>query len=643
MFNTKLKTFALLFSLAAFGAYAQEQKMAAGEKSFDKFAYVDAIKTYERIAEKGHKSADLFMKLGDAYYFNANLEAASKWYTELFLMNEPVAPEYYYRYAQALKATANYTKADEMMAAFAANSENDSRAKLFTNNKNYLEVIEKNSGRYKVDELDINSKYSDYGPSYLGNSIVFTSSRDTSAVFRKVDRWTNQSFTTLYVSQKQGTEMGEPEKFSKHINSKYHESTAIFTKDGMTMYFTRNNFKSKKDNDGRISLKIFKAIYENGKWSNVTELPFNSNDYSCAHPSLSADEKYLYFASNMPGTLGQSDIFRVFINSDGSYGTPVNLGPGINTEGRESFPFISKYNELYFASDGHPGLGGLDIYISVIEKDASYAKAFNVGKPINSPSDDFALIIDTNQQGYFSSNRDGGIGYDDIYGFTEIKPIETECKQLLAGIITDKETLQGIAGCKVTLYDSDFDPIKAIKADAYGKYAFDVECGEKYYVRAEKEEFATKEASVTIGEASGQTNLSIVLQKVVKKVEVGSDLAKTFNIELIYFDLDKADIRKDAAVDLEKVIDVMKANPTMKIDVRSHTDSRASNSYNLKLSEKRAKATIAYMVKNGIDASRITGKGYGESKPINKCKDGVECTETEHQQNRRSEFIITEL
>lgn len=646
MYKPKLITSILLLSLFTIAVHAQDSKMASADKSLDKFAYVDAIKTYERVAEKGHRSVELFENLGDAYYFTANLEVAAKWYGELFTMNEEIAPEYYYRYSQSLKAIGNYKKADEMMAAFSQKNANDMRGKLYAENKDYLAIIEKNSGRYKLETVAINSTYSDYGPSYFGNKLVFTSSRDTTTLFRKIDKWTNQSFTTLYVSQINGDgTLAMPEKFSKDINAKYHESTPVFTQDGQTMYFTRNHYsKGKANSEKLVLLKIYRSTLVNGKWSEVTELPFNSNEYSTAHPALSPDGKTLYFASNMTGSFGASDIYKVDVYEDGSFGTPENLGSGINTEGRETFPFVSKTGELYFASDGHPGLGGLDVFVSKKEKNGQFLKAHNVGKPINGPQDDFALIIDTDTEtGYFSSNRAEGKGYDDLYSFTEEKPLETECHQSLAGVITDKDTKQPIAGSRVSLFDADFDLIKELRADDAGKYTFEVECGQKYYIRAEKPQFNTKELSILISDKSGQANVPIALDRIVKEVKVGSDLAKTFDIEIIYFDLNKTNIRQDAALDLEKIIDVMKQNPTMKIDVRSHTDSRATQKYNQALSDKRAKATIEYMVKSGIDAGRLTGRGYGETQPVNKCKDGVECTEEEHQQNRRSEFIITEL
>ncbi|MDD5150917.1 MAG: OmpA family protein [Flavobacterium sp.] len=637
--------YSTLLSVFVFQGFSQKAKVAAADKQYDNYAYVDAIATYERVAQKGYKDEKMFQKLGNAYYFNAELEKAAKWYGELFAMNQEQEPEYYYRYAQSLKATGDYVKADKMLQQFNKKSGNDLRAKLIEKNKNYLEEIKANSGRYTIADAGINSEYSDYGGSFLGNKLVFASARDTGSISKIVFAWTNQSFTNFYSSElKEDGSLSKPKHFGNKINSKFHEATPVFTKDGKTMYFTRNNFlDGKKGVDGQqiTLLKIYKATYVDSTWVNVTELPFSSDQYSTAHPALSKDEKTLYFASDMPGTLGQSDLFKVAINEDGSFGTPENLGATINTEGRETFPFISDDNELYFASDGRPGLGGLDIFVSNAEKDGSFKEIQNIGAPVNGPHDDFAFIIDKNRKGFFTSNRPGGIGYDDIYKFTEIKKLV--CEQFLSGIITDQETSAKLAGVKAGLFDDKFQFLKECLSDENGKYSFEVECGKNYYVRAEKEDYQTKEVKVTIDNAKGKTDMPVSIEKNIKPIEVGTDLAKTVNIPNIYFDVDKFIIREDAALELGKIVAVMNQYPAMKVDVRSHTDSRSSAKYNEELSNSRAKATMEWLVQNGIESSRLTSKGYGESQLINKCSDGVKCTEAEHQANRRSEFIVISM
>lgn len=642
-------TYIAFLSIICISGYSQKAAVASADKEYEKYAYVDAIKTYERVAEKGYKSQDMLQKLGNSYYFNADLENAAKWYGELFAMTQDVDAEYYYRYSQSLKGIGDYSKANEMLEKFNQKSGIDSRGKLYEERKNYLEEIKKNSGRYNVENAGINSEYSDYGSAFFGDKVVFTSARDTGNFSKRQHSWTNQYFTNMYVADMspEGA-LSAPQKFAKSLNTKFHEATPAFTKDGKTMYFTRNNYndgKKGKSSDKVTLLKIYKATLEGEKWTNVTELPFNNNNYSVAHPALSPDGKILYFASDMPGTLGQSDIFKVSINADGSFGTPENLGPKINTPGRESFPFVSDENELYFASDGQLGLGGFDIFVSKIEKDGGFKEVKNIGEPANSKKDDFGFVINTKtSNGFFSSNREGGNGNDDIYKFLETKKLEFACQQLLSGIVTDMEMGAILPNTKVTLSDEKFNKLKETTSDATGKYVFeDVQCGKTYYVKAEKPEYVTKEVKVTLPKESGETDLPIALEKSVKKVKVGDDLAKTFGIKIIYFDLDKWNIRPDAATDLAKIVDVMREYPTMKVDVRSHTDSRQTHKYNEKLSDRRAKSTIAWMIQDGIQASRLTGKGYGETQLVNKCADGVECSEEEHQLNRRSEFIITEL
>lgn len=631
--------------------YSQKLKEIKAEKEYDKYAYVDAIKTYERLFEKGYKSAEMLQKLGDSYYFKADLDNAAKWYTELFNMTQDVDPEYYYRYSQSLKAIKDYKKADEMLVKFNQKSGNDSRAKLANSQKDYLAEIKKNSGRFTIEDAGINSKYSDYGSAYFGTKVVFTSSRDTSGIMNRKHSWTGESFTNLYAAEtQQDGKLSDAKRFGGTINSKFHESTPIFTKDGKTVYFTRNNFlngKKGKDSKKTTLLKLYKASLDGDQWKNIEELPFNSDDYAVAHPALSADEKTLYFASDMPGTLGQSDLFKVEIKEDGTFGTPLNLGSKINTEGRETFPMVTADNEFYFSSDGHPGLGGLDVFVSKMDSDTNYSKVQNVGEPVNSSYDDFGFLINTKSRlGFVTSNRNGGVGSDDIYKFLETKKLE--CEQLLTGVVTDKKTGLPLVGVKVTLSDSGHKKIQEVSTDSEGKFDFGiVSCDTKYYIKSDKEKYTTVETSTKTADENGKTFVPVELEPTEIPVKSGDDLAKAFNIKIIYFDLDKSNIRPDAAYELAKILDVLEQNVTMEIDVRSHTDCRQTAKYNMALSDRRAKSTIAWLVSKGISASRITGRGYGESQLVNDCgcepTNKSDCTEEQHQANRRSEFIITKL
>lgn len=653
----KIRLILVLALISTATLFGQKVQVAKADKKYDKFAYIDAIEIYERVANKGYESPDVFKKLGNAYYFNAELDKAAQWYGKLMDLKQEVEPEYYFRYSQALKSLGEYTKANEMLEKFNQAKGDDSRGQKYEEKKNYLEIIQENSGRYSVENAGaINSKYSDYGSAFFGEDLIFASARDTGGIFSRKHRWTNQSFTNLYQSKINADgNLEEAKKFSKATNSKFHESTPVFTKDGKTMYFTRNNFvDGKKGRNGEkvILLKILKATLVDNKWENVVELPFNSNEYSVAHPTLSPDDKTLYFASDMPGTLGASDLYKVSIDGD-SYGEPENLGPIFNTEARETFPFMSDENELYFASDGQLGLGGLDIFVSKMEQDGTFKEIHNVGAPVNTKDDDFALLIDTQTKyGFFTSNRDGGHGYDDIYKFKENIPLQYKCEQTLAIAVIDQETGEAIPNAQIILLDENMQAIKQIFADENGKYTFEedkMECDKEYTVRVTGiNGYSSNEKPVQTGNKTGETFVEILLEKTTKQIGEGSDVLKdVFGIDIIYFDLDKSYIRKDAATQLALLVEVMNDNPTMKIDVRSHTDCRQTYDYNMALSERRAKSTMDWLVKKGISRDRLTGRGYGESKLVNDCgcepTNDSNCSEEQHQQNRRSEFIVLEM
>jgi len=640
----------IILNLFVVSIYAQKGKIASADKKYDKYAYIDAIKTYERVVQKGYESPEIYKKIGNSYFFNSQLDEASKWYGKLFALDTELDPEYYYRYAYCLRSVGQNDRAKDILKIYNEKTDNKGKGAYYPKEVNYLDKIKENSGRYKVKDAGINTQYTDYGSSfYNDNKLVFTTARDTGSLGQRRHSWTNQYFTNLYEATLTTDSLtpGKPNKFSRKVKSKFHESSAIFSRDGKTMYFTRNNYLDGKKgkNEEKVTLvKIYKASFVNDDWTNVTELPFNSNNFSTAHPALSPDEKTLYFVSDMPGTLGESDIFKVSINDDGSYGIPANLGNVINTPGRETFPFVTDENEIYFASDTHPGLGGLDIFVSKINPDGTFDEVRNVGADVNSNKDDFAYLINTkNRIGFFSSNRDGGKGFDDIYQFLETRRLPPICKPELNGVVTESKSGQIVPNAKLTLYNDQHKEVNTAQSDDKGYYSFFVEKQNTYSVRASKKDYKSDEKTTTIGELDCKTELNLVLEDSICKVAVGDDLGKCFGIKWIYFDLDKSNIRREAALDLAKILDVMAEYPNMKIDIRSHTDSRASSKYNQGLSQRRAKSTRDWLIKNGISPDRLTAKGYGETQLVNRCSDGVKCTEEEHQQNRRSEFVITAL
>ncbi|ABQ04679.1 OmpA family protein [Flavobacterium johnsoniae] len=654
--------------LCFFMADAQTASIKNADKKYDSYAYADAIKAYEKLVEKGVREERIFQRLGNSYYFIGELKDALKYYQELFSINENQEADYLYKYAQCLKSEGNYTKADEILEKFSQKAPSDKRVVLFLKNRNYLEDIKSNSGRFDIADAGINSKDSDYGSTILDNKLVFTSARDTGSIIKKNFKWTNKAISTLYaVDLNPDGSIGKPMLFHKqNLQVNFNQSTPVFTKDGKTMYFTRNNSVDgkRKQNENKVTfLKLYKAVLINNEWKEVQELPFNSDEYSVAHPALSVDEKTLYFASDMPGTLGLSDIYKVSILSNGGFGAPENLGPEINTEGRETFPFISDENELYFASDGRPGLGGLDIFVSKITKECTFDEVQNVGEPINSKQDDFAFIINSkNRNGFFSSNRVNGHGLDDVYRFTENRRLI--CEQQISGTITDQETNETLSNVALILFDEAGKTAVEAKSDANGNYVFsNVKCGKKYYIKTAKEDYLFKEVSITLKKATGSASLPIALEKKPKPITaipvviktnnsikpvkvtiaVGTDLGKLLKIPMNFFDLGKATIKKSSVPQLQKMVDMLNQYPTIKVDIRSHTDSRSSSESNQILSDKRAQSTKDWLVSKGINADRLTAKGFGETQLVNKCADGVKCTEQQHQQNRRSEFIIVSL
>ncbi|MBZ9627760.1 OmpA family protein [Psychroflexus sp. CAK1W] len=641
---------AILFSCLG---NAQEEKLKEADKMFEGFAFIDAQKIYLEVAKTGYKSENLFKKLGDSYYFNNDLENALNWYAKLYELNPNLPKEYLFKYAQSLKSVKQYDEADLIMLKFNALNKNDSRVSRLKNERDYLEIIDMQSDRFTLSETPINSEYSEFSPSFYKDKLVYASNKPKFSLMRRIDEWSNQPYLNLYsVELSDSLEVtSQPINFLDELNSRFHESSPVFTRDGKTVYFTRNNLvdnQLKRGDDGVSYLKLFKSeLGEDNSWSKPQELPFNSDNFSIAHPALSSDEKTLYFSSDMEGTRGRSDLYKVDIIDDNTYSEPENLGDAINTEGRESFAFVSEDNMLYFSSDGHLGLGGLDVFVAAIKENGELGEVFNVGKPINSNKDDFSFIIDSKiKKGFFASNRGEADTSDDIYSFRQLQELMTACFQSINGKIYNFSTDEALKGAKVELYDEDLNLLQSTVTSSEGLYQFEIECGTKYVVRVSKDNFITEEEFVkTNTDFDTENSLNFNVQGGnelgVTEVDNGDDLSELLQLDPIYFDFDAFQIRPDAEVELQKIIAVMKSYPELRIEIRSHTDSRGDDAYNKALSEKRAKATRDYIVsKAGLESSRIIAKGYGETQPVNSCSNESVCTQEEHDQNRRSEFII---
>ncbi len=632
--------------LGSFLGNAQSEYKSA-EKNFESLWYMKAAEQYERIIARGDDSQKVLQRVADAYYYNTDMENASKWYGQLFSKYEKsVAPTYVFRYAHALKGIGNYDLAKSLVKV---HKEKLNQGGLDVEELGYiderLDEIRNQPPQFFISHLSINSRLADFGPMFYKDKIVFSSSRDSTNLRTRIYKWNEQPYLNLFFADTvgQGTDLMKVAAFSENINSKYHEAVVAFSADGNTLYFTRNNYTNKNlgtDADGMNHLKLYTATLTNEEWGNVQEVPFNSEDYSVGQPALSADGKQLYFVSDMPGTIGGTDIFVVDILGAGSYSSPRNVGPTINTIGREMFPFLTE-NKLYFASDGHAGLGGLDVFESIF--DGTFSAPVNLGQPLNGQRDDFAYIVDeTTQKGYFSSNREGGMGDDDIYSFQRY---ERHCGQDLLGQVVSNTGIP-IEHVSVFVFDETEAELAQTTTDENGQYRFDIDldCSKQYVVKTFRPGYQQKSKRF---DTPGQDQF---VNNVLMQLQVQNDLIVEENgqlkikIEKIFFDFNKAEIRPDAAFELGKVVSVMQEYPDMVIDIEAHTDSRGADDYNEKLSDLRAKATRDFILSKGISPERISSAiGFGEKHLLNDCTNLMDCSDQKHDANRRSEFIIKDM
>lgn len=644
--KNKITYICLVIILTGFSGNAQEKKLKKAQRSFDNYDFYDAIKKYEDLTDTANPV--VYQNLGDANYFNANYKDAAKWYRKLAEIDiNALDKEHKYRYAQSLRSLEHYDSSNKLLDELNIAIEDDIRGINYSHNKDYLEKINARVGSYSIDNLSINSSESDFAPSFSIEGLVFSSARDSSIVSKNIHNWNKKRFLNLYTATK--TDDGSFKnimKFSEKLNTKLHESSTAFTEDGKTLYFTRNNGRNGKfnrDKNGISRLQIYRATLENGQWKNIEPLPFNADNYSVAHPTLNKTEDKLYFSSDMPGTLGQSDIFVVDIHEDGTFGTPKNLGNKINTESKESFPFIADDDVIYFSSDGHPGLGGMDIFAADLN-DLENSMIVNLGEPLNSTSDDFSLIFNSiTKRGYFASDRAEGKGDDDIYALKQLKSLDLECFKNITGTVKDKETNVILAEVMVLLYNDESEVVASTVSDTNGNFELKGNCRKgDFLVVGKKDDYEKDMVNFQNNYKEDIAPLELLLLKINTVAPIGTDLAKYLDIEPIYFNLNKSFIREDAKIILEKVIVYMNTYPNTKIQVGSHTDSRSNDTYNKLLSQRRAKATVAYLIKKGISSSRIEGVGFGETQLTNNCGNNVKCSERDHQQNRRSEFILVE-
>ncbi|WP_053977820.1 OmpA family protein [Mangrovimonas xylaniphaga] len=619
-----MKNIVLLISflLTVSLGFGQKASASKARKLFENRAYSEAASMYQSLP----KTKENLQNLGDSYFFNAQMSKASNAYGQLFATNDSLAKDYYFRYGQALKASGDFKTADSILSIYTG--EVMDTPKL----KRTLSAIVPYV--YELKPLK-NSTSGDFGIGWHGDNVVFSAYRNNE---NPTYEWNNKPYLDLYEAslseEKDALENIEP--FSEDINTKTHESNATFTSDGKTMYFSRTNDKRVKIGDDKIAtIKLYKAELVDGKWTNVQVLPFCSDTYSTQHPFLNPSNTKLFFSSDMPGSLGSFDIYSVDITADG-FGTPVNLGEVINTAHREQFPFMDQSETLYFASDGHQGLGNLDIFMSNGYA-GFYSKPINLGETINSGMDDFGYVLNEDvQKGFISSNRSGE---DLIYAFLRIP---NKKRYIVEGVVIDKNTKELLPGTTVTLYDDKGELVGQTIVGEDAKYAFSTKPNQLYKIMGHRDLYALGEQEFTTND-DGRFEFNIELE--IESYDDAEDIIVTKNdgymyieLENIYFDFGKWDIKPQAASILDIMVGLLKKYPLMEVQLGAHTDSRSSEEYNLNLSNNRAQSTLEYLVANGIERSRLRSKGYGESQPLVDCKD--DCTEEEHSINRRCEFLI---
>jgi len=612
---------------------AQSNDTKKADKHFNKFEFVDAATDYLKLVEDGKADTYVYSQLAESYYNVFNTAEAEKWYAKA--LETAADPEMVYNYSQMLKANGKYEESNVQLAKFASMRPADNRATAFRENPNYLPKILEKGKKFNVQNLSINSEVSDFGGTIKNGKLYITSARnDRNST--KTYGWSTEAFLDIYTAVvNDDGEFQMPSIIEDNINTKYHEGTVSFSPDGNTMYFSRESFYDKiyeKDPSTKYKISVlhlYKSINQEGQWSEAEPLSLNGENYSVKNPSVSADGTTLYFASDKVGGYGNFDIYSAAVDANGSVGEATNLGQKVNTEGQEMFPFISTSNTLYFSSNGHLGLGGLDVFFAKIV-DGKVGPVRNIGIPVNGNADDFAFSInEETEEGFVSSNREGGMGSDDIYAIKKLQPI---CDVMMTVTVRDSKTGLILDGASVSIQDSEGNIFGTKISNAEGIVEYIIECDVDTKLVGSKIDYESG-STLVAGTSEEEVSAELLLTPIEEII-----LADKVILNPIYFDFDKSNITAQAAFELDKLVQLMTKYKSIVISAESHTDSRGSDSYNLSLSERRAKSTAQYVISKGIDASRITGSGKGETTPSIDC--GGRCTEEEHQLNRRSEFLI---
>jgi outer membrane protein OmpA-like peptidoglycan-associated protein/tetratricopeptide (TPR) repeat protein len=639
--TTNMKRYIYILALSiTLPALMSCQPIYKAQKQMDKYNYAKAIEILKKVEtkEKTHDAA--VPMLAECYWLQRDIENAKAKYAQAVTL-PGAKPETFYYYGKALQATGEYEKARDMFQTYSKKNPSDPRGPLYVS---YCDSVlgpwKKIDPAFEVKTVNnINTKESDFGPAINNGELVYASDFSNNPAEGKKYGWTGRGYLNIMKSLPESAgnfwgSMGTPSEFDSKLNQEYHDGPATFSGDGNSVYFTRSFFgKAKREGIYKTNeLKIFYATKSNGSWGEVKTFFLNSKDYSVGHPALSADGQSLYFVSDMPGGQGGTDVWVCKREGEG-WGKATNLGPTINTKENEMFPTITEDNTLYFSSEGHPGYGAMDIF-KTTNLNGNWATPVNLQQPINSSYDDFALAYAPGSKiGFFSSNRTGGVGSDDIYAF---RVVEVPSPSFISGSVKEKSTMQPIAGATVFLYNPIIGKVKVLKTGPDGMYKSIVDKPADYIVKAMMPNFIADCSPFSIKELKPGSTIIAPRDLLLDKLVVN----KTFKIDNIYYDFDKYNIREDAKPELNKLVQIMKEN-SINVELGSHTDSRGSIKYNDKLAQNRAESAVKYIVSAGIDMNRIEAHSYGEHQLTNKCADGVKCTSAEHQANRRTEFKVT--
>jgi outer membrane protein OmpA-like peptidoglycan-associated protein/tetratricopeptide (TPR) repeat protein len=615
---------------------ASAQNIKKAQKLIDAYQYAEAIPILENIVEKEKKNSnEAIILLADCHRMINDDENAAVYYSKA-AEQEGLDPLVHLYYGQTLRTLERYDEAEEQFRKYATLNPDDKRGEMLAEYCDKMAEWIKLPDKYNPKNVpSLNSPYADFSPVFYRQGVIITTDRPKDWKKDATYEWTGKPYFGLMFSWLKGMSSPEdpiyaaPEKFDKNLDQKFHDGPVTFSPDGNFMFFSRTleeRVPKDKDRFRTNVLKMYFSYFDGENWSDPEPFFLNSNEYSVGHPALSPDGNTLYFASNMPEGHGGTDIWVCKKHGE-AWSEPENLGPEVNTIMDEVFPSVDADGTLYFASEGHMGYGGLDIFYTEKKKDG-WGEPVNMMKGINTSHDDFGIYLSHDLGfGLLSSNRPGGQGSDDIYAF-ELGPN----MQSIIGNVVDDEG-EPVPSATIFLLNQNHKEVLILRTGDEGTYSAWVEPNTTYTALVKKTSYIDACQNFYIADVAADPEQIVLMPYEVNQV---------FTLDNIYYDKNKYYIRPDAEPTLDKLVAIMREHP-IAIELGSHTDSQGTDEYNMLLSQRRAESAIRYLVLNGINSARVTAKGYGETMLLNDCTNDVECTDEEHQINRRTEFKVTSV